>query len=133
MLASADSSKRQGDFCLCSQMCVCPSLDSYIRTCWPVAQPERPISVSDWRLHTHAHDCRRDTLGIFRIHQFEKVEQFVVTSPHDDASWRALDEMVATAEVRPASAAFALLHGPGTLQTLVSRLRVLSRPSSRFV
>ena len=33
-----------------------------------------------------------------RIHQFEKVEQFLVTSPHDDASWAALDEMVANAE-----------------------------------
>ena len=33
-----------------------------------------------------------------RIHQFEKVEQFVVTSPHENASWAALDEMVANAE-----------------------------------
>lgn len=33
-----------------------------------------------------------------RIHQFEKVEQFVVTSPHEGASWAALDEMVANAE-----------------------------------
>ena len=40
----------------------------------------------------------RDTLGIFRVHQFEKVEQFVVTSPRDNASWAALDAMVATAE-----------------------------------
>ena len=30
----------------------------------------------------------RDTRGIFRVHQFEKVEQFVITSPHDDASWK---------------------------------------------
>ena len=28
----------------------------------------------------------RDTRGIFRVHQFEKVEQFVITSPHDNAS-----------------------------------------------
>ncbi|GAB4815456.1 hypothetical protein N2152v2_002502 [Parachlorella kessleri] len=40
----------------------------------------------------------RDTLGIFRVHQFEKVEQFVITSPHDDESWKALDEMLANAE-----------------------------------
>ena len=40
----------------------------------------------------------RDTLGIFRVHQFEKVEQFHVTSPADGASWRHLDEMLATAE-----------------------------------
>lgn len=42
-------------------------------------------------------DCR-DTLGIFRIHQFEKVEQFVVCSPYDNTSWQMLDEMVANAE-----------------------------------
>ena len=40
----------------------------------------------------------RDTLGIFRVHQFEKVEQFRVTSPHENASWAALDEMLASAE-----------------------------------
>ena len=26
----------------------------------------------------------RDTLGIFRVHQFEKIEQFCVTSPEDN-------------------------------------------------
>lgn len=40
----------------------------------------------------------RDTLGIFRVHQFEKVEQFVITSPHDDESWKALEEMISNAE-----------------------------------
>jgi seryl-tRNA synthetase len=40
----------------------------------------------------------RDTLGIFRVHQFEKVEQFRVTSPSDNASWEALEDMLATAE-----------------------------------
>lgn len=40
----------------------------------------------------------RDTLGIFRVHQFEKVEQFVIASPHDDDSWVALEEMIANAE-----------------------------------
>ena len=33
-----------------------------------------------------------------RVHQFEKVEQFVITSPHDDESWKVLDEMLANAE-----------------------------------
>ncbi len=33
-----------------------------------------------------------------RVHQFEKVEQFVITSPHDDESWKALEEMLANAE-----------------------------------
>ncbi|KAL5112173.1 Serine--tRNA ligase cytoplasmic [Taenia crassiceps] len=40
----------------------------------------------------------RDTRGIFRVHQFEKVEQFCITSPHDNASWVMFDEMISTAE-----------------------------------
>ena len=32
------------------------------------------------------------------MHQFEKVEQFTVCSPHKDASWQALDDMIASAE-----------------------------------
>lgn len=40
----------------------------------------------------------RDTRGIFRVHQFEKVEQFVITSPHDNKSWEMLDEMITNAE-----------------------------------
>lgn len=40
----------------------------------------------------------RDTLGIFRVHQFEKVEQFVVCSPDGDESWQLMDEMLANAE-----------------------------------
>jgi len=40
----------------------------------------------------------RDTRGIFRVHQFEKVEQFVICSPHDDESWKLMDEMIANAE-----------------------------------
>lgn len=40
----------------------------------------------------------RDTRGIFRVHQFEKVEQFVITSPHDNASWEMMDEMIDNAE-----------------------------------
>ncbi|KAK7871401.1 hypothetical protein R5R35_006104 [Gryllus longicercus] len=40
----------------------------------------------------------RDTRGIFRVHQFEKVEQFCITSPHDDKSWAMMDEMIQNAE-----------------------------------
>merc|ERR1712062_637140 len=40
----------------------------------------------------------RDTRGIFRVHQFEKVEQFVITSPHENKSWDMLDEMITNAE-----------------------------------
>uniref|UniRef100_A0A8C4Z3L4 serine--tRNA ligase n=2 Tax=Gadus morhua TaxID=8049 RepID=A0A8C4Z3L4_GADMO len=40
----------------------------------------------------------RDTRGIFRVHQFEKIEQFIYASPHDDKSWETFDEMIGTAE-----------------------------------
>lgn len=40
----------------------------------------------------------RDTAGIFRVHQFEKVEQFVITSPDGDDSWRAHEEMIGISE-----------------------------------
>ena len=33
-----------------------------------------------------------------RIHQFEKVEQFFVTSCHNNASWEAFEEMLTNAE-----------------------------------
>jgi len=34
----------------------------------------------------------RDVWGIYRVHQFEKVEQFFLT--HPDKSWEAFEEMV---------------------------------------
>ena len=40
----------------------------------------------------------RDTLGIFRVHQFEKVEQFAICSPHGGESWAMLEEMLTNAE-----------------------------------
>mmetsp|Transcript_14680 Transcript_14680/g.31958 ORF Transcript_14680/g.31958 Transcript_14680/m.31958 type:complete len:456 (-) Transcript_14680:582-1949(-) len=40
----------------------------------------------------------RDTLGIFRIHQFEKIEQFVICSPEGNQSWEIMEEMLANAE-----------------------------------
>ncbi|KAL4674828.1 hypothetical protein H8959_018762 [Pygathrix nigripes] len=40
----------------------------------------------------------RDTRGIFRVHQFEKIEQFVYSSPHDNKSWETFEEMITTAE-----------------------------------
>ncbi|XP_078000963.1 serine--tRNA ligase, cytoplasmic-like [Glandiceps talaboti] len=40
----------------------------------------------------------RDTRGIFRVHQFEKVEQFCLTSPHDGKSWEMFNEMIGNAE-----------------------------------
>jgi seryl-tRNA synthetase len=40
----------------------------------------------------------RDTLGIFRVHQFEKVEQFCVTSPNNNDSWEMHEEMLKNSE-----------------------------------
>ncbi|CAN6876991.1 unnamed protein product [Brassica oleracea] len=36
----------------------------------------------------------RDSRGIFRVHQFEKIEQFCITSPNDNASWKMMEEMM---------------------------------------
>lgn len=38
----------------------------------------------------------KDVWGIFRVHQFEKVEQFCITQP--DKSWEMFEEMVANSE-----------------------------------
>ncbi|KAF7762190.1 hypothetical protein Agabi119p4_8783 [Agaricus bisporus var. burnettii] len=38
----------------------------------------------------------RDMWGIFRVHQFEKVEQFVITDP--EKSWEMFDAMIANSE-----------------------------------
>ncbi|KAB2046041.1 hypothetical protein ES319_D01G205500v1 [Gossypium barbadense] len=40
----------------------------------------------------------RDTLGIFRVHQFEKVEQFCITSPNGNESWDMHEEMIKNSE-----------------------------------
>ena len=38
----------------------------------------------------------KDTLGIFRVHQFEKIEQFIFCKPED--SWELHEELIANAE-----------------------------------
>ncbi|KAM3219069.1 serine-tRNA ligase [Capsicum annuum] len=43
---------------------------------------------------SHGHD----TLGIFRVHQFEKAEQFCLTSPRGDDSWDMHEEMLKNSE-----------------------------------
>lgn len=40
----------------------------------------------------------RDQLGIFRVHQFDKIEQFCVTSPDDNISYEMLETMINNAE-----------------------------------
>lgn len=38
----------------------------------------------------------KDTLGIFRVHQFEKIEQFCVTTP--EKSWDMMEEIIKTSQ-----------------------------------
>ncbi|EUC47219.1 hypothetical protein COCMIDRAFT_90656 [Bipolaris oryzae ATCC 44560] len=86
-----------------------PETDKYL-----IATSEQPISAlhsEEW-LHSdqlpikyagystnfrkEAGSHGKDAWGIFRIHQFEKVEQFLLT--HPEKSWEAFDEMLANSE-----------------------------------
>ncbi|KAL6553561.1 hypothetical protein OROGR_007403 [Orobanche gracilis] len=40
----------------------------------------------------------RDTLGVFRVHQFEKVEQLCITGPNGNDSWDMHEEMIKNSE-----------------------------------
>lgn len=74
-------------------------LCAMLRGSWlePEQLPKRYVGYSTcFRKEAGAHG--RDTLGIFRVHQFEKVEQFVVCSPDDGQSWELMDEMLGNAE-----------------------------------
>ena len=64
-----------------------------------IIDPERlPIKYagisSCFRREAGSHG--KDTLGIFRVHQFEKVEQYVFCKPED--SWEIHDELIKNAE-----------------------------------
>jgi seryl-tRNA synthetase len=57
--------------------------------------PKRYAGVSTcFRKEAGSHG--KDAWGIFRVHQFEKVEQFVVCDP--EQSWEILEQMVSTSE-----------------------------------
>ncbi|MDE1861022.1 MAG: serine--tRNA ligase [Candidatus Micrarchaeota archaeon] len=57
--------------------------------------PLKFVGISpNFRREAGAHG--KDTKGIFRVHQFYKVEQFVVSKPED--SWKLFDEMMGNAE-----------------------------------
>nr|KAJ0213728.1 hypothetical protein LSAT_V11C400174290 [Lactuca sativa] len=43
---------------------------------------------------SHGHDTR----GLFRVHEFQKVEQFCITSPNGNQSWDMLEEMIKNSE-----------------------------------
>lgn len=61
----------------------------------PKQLPIRYVGLSTcFRQEAGSHG--RDTRGIFRVHQFEKVEQFVITAPKD--SWNAFHDMITTSE-----------------------------------
>ncbi|BBN20049.1 seryl-tRNA synthetase [Marchantia polymorpha subsp. ruderalis] len=74
-------------------------LCAYHRQDWidPKSLPIRYAGYSTcFRKEAGSHG--RDTLGIFRVHQFEKIEQFCITSPEDDNSWAMLEEMLKNSE-----------------------------------
>jgi len=57
--------------------------------------PLKYLGVSScFRKEAGAHG--RDTKGIFRVHQFEKVEQFIFSKPED--SWKHHEELIRNAE-----------------------------------
>ncbi|KAF8878809.1 hypothetical protein CPB84DRAFT_1817478 [Gymnopilus junonius] len=73
-----------------------------------IATSEQPISAfhSDEWFESPRRSCPSSTLeagsagrdmwGIFRVHQFEKVEQFVITDP--EKSWEMFDRMIGNSE-----------------------------------
>ncbi|MHA1687935.1 MAG: serine--tRNA ligase [Promethearchaeota archaeon] len=61
----------------------------------PERLPLKYIGISScFRREAGSHG--KDTLGIFRIHQFEKVEQFIFCKPED--SWQFHEELIRNAE-----------------------------------
>ncbi|KAF2474365.1 serine-tRNA ligase [Lindgomyces ingoldianus] len=86
-----------------------PETDKYL-----IATSEQPISAlhsEEWlgekdlpikyagystNFRKEAGSHGKDAWGIFRIHQFEKVEQFLITKP--EKSWEAFEQMIATSE-----------------------------------
>lgn len=86
-----------------------PETDKYL-----IATSEQPISAlhsEEWlgekdlpikyagystNFRKEAGSHGKDAWGIFRIHQFEKVEQFLIT--HPEKSWEAFNDMLATSE-----------------------------------
>ena len=61
----------------------------------PSDLPKRYAGVSTC-FRKEAGSSGRDVWGIFRVHQFEKVEQFIYCEPNE--SWNELERMIATSE-----------------------------------
>ncbi|KAG9232986.1 hypothetical protein BJ875DRAFT_505664 [Amylocarpus encephaloides] len=64
---------------------------------WLVAK-ELPIRYAGFSscYRREAGSAGKDAWGIFRVHQFEKIEQFVLTDP--EKSWEAFDDMISISE-----------------------------------
>jgi len=70
----------------------------------PKKLPTKYVGYSTcFRKEAGAHG--KDVQGIFRVHQFEKIEQFVLTAP--DKSWEMHEELLATSEEFMQSLGFA--------------------------
>jgi len=72
---------------------------SYLRKQWmqPKDLPQRFAGYSTcFRKEAGSHG--RDTLGIFRVHQFEKVEQFVAVDCDGDESWAEMERLLRNSE-----------------------------------
>ena len=64
----------------------------------PVRESELPIKLAGWSacFRREAGAGNRDLKGIFRVHQFHKVEQFIFAHPSD--SWEYLEEITRNTE-----------------------------------
>ena len=65
---------------------------------WLEPKTQLPIMYAGYStcFRKEAGAAGRDNWGIFRVHQFEKVEQFCITEP--EKSWEMFDQMIANAE-----------------------------------
>lgn len=72
-------------------------ISGYFRGEW-LEEKELPVRFGGYSscFRKEAGSAGRDTWGVFRVHQFEKIEQFVVT--HPDKSWEEHEKMIGIAE-----------------------------------
>lgn len=98
----AKASEKEGDNAVDEKYLIATSeqpLCAYHRGDWLAKDelPKKYMGTSTcFRQEVGSHG--RDTAGIFRVHQFEKIEQFCVSSPKDGESWVLFNEMIANAE-----------------------------------